>query len=1175
MKKSVFTKVFCMVLAVAIVALSIPFSAFAAGTSEAKFGVVSDIHYFAEASMGPDKAKFEEFCKLNNSTTYLAPSIVDTVLANLAIKALAGEIEFLLIPGDLTRNAEYAAHQELANKLRQFENTTGIPVYVINGNHDINNDRAAKFDGANWQEDRDTTPEEFETIYNDFGYGEALSRYTPAEGDYEGYLSYTADLGDDYRLIAIDSQKYSADNTDAGLDEQETAGSMSEELIEWVVEETEKAKAEGKEVIGMVHTNIVPHFETEVDLFDNFVLRDWEKIADAVADAGMNYVFSGHVHMSDVASYVSDNGETIHDLSTTSVLSYPNQFRTCEIKTEANGNTSLEYKSHDCDEYTPVVFNGNAMSQPMKYECWGVNFGGDDIKNFAMNFIEYQLLYGFGKDVKDAGGLTAYVSQAIGLDKIVADMIENEDLGGALGGISSAALEMLIASLLNQVDKKYLQDPEYTMEVLSPMIDELLAIEVSDYPSTAFKDTLGFYSRGEKGTLGDLASTVLAYHYTNDENPENDKFLMNALDRFYNGENGEVIVDTLLKVVLDDLLQGEILASIKIDPISIGINGVFGDVVQSLVDAINGLIGANSDWTGLGIGDVIAILLMSGIVGGDTLSDAVYGALDEYLTQSQYDIIDSEFYRIMKDLTHDENPAKCMDLNGVVSYEGKVEVPLSQYNLRLPSNIAVTFGNDTATSRNIQYITKYSLTATDVQIVPYSENPDFSKGSTVNADIKTSCEVDALREYASIDFGFLGIMYHETKVNVHKAEITGLEAGKKYCYRVGDAERGWWSDIGVIETADKSTTFSFFHVTDPQSVSEKQYAENWAAALDVAFTNHADADFIVSTGDMVDHGKDFRQWQRLFNTADDTLMDTALMSASGNHEEKGDNATADNFYFTNLPDQDTTTGVYYSFDYNTAHFAVLNTNDLNEDGTLSDAQLEWLKADMNASKKSWKFVALHKAPYSNGSHIDDDDVVALREQLSVLMPELEIDLVFQGHDHVYMRTDVMNNNEIVATEKQTLKYNGLEYASKINPEGTIYSINGTIGSKHYEPKPAEETAEFFPAAETVVSLQLPSYSYIQIDGGNLYFDSYSVENGEETRIDSFAISKVITLEDGTQIDGTDGNKVTIGNNIIDGIGGTSAAVKIVLSASIIAIMACAIGYVMMTSTIARRRREDM
>ena len=448
----------------------------------------------------------------------------------------------------------------------------------------------------------------------------------------------------------------------------------------------------------------------------------------------------------------------------------------------------------------------------------------------------------------------------------------------------------------------------------------------------------------------------------------------------------------------------------------------------------------------------------------------------------------------------------------------------------------------------------------------------------VEANIDTNCEIDAEREYYAIDLGFIGIINHKMQVNRHTIEITGLEEGTKYCYRVGDAERGWWSDIGVIDTADNTNAFSFFHMTDPQSVTEKQYAENWAVALDTAFTKHSDADFILNTGDLVDNGNDFVEWKRMFNTAADTLMDTVMMAASGNHEERGDNAQVNNFVYSNLPEQDTTTGVYYSFDYNTAHVAVLNSNDLNDEGGLSDAQIQWLTEDMNASEKAWKFVALHKAPYSNGSHFDDEDVAAIRTQLATLMPELDIDVVFQGHDHVYMRTDVMNNNAVVETETQTLKYNGLEYVSKISPEGTIYSINGTAGSKHYEPKAEEETSGTFPTGETVVSINVPSYSYIQIDGGNLYFDSYAVNgDGSEERIDSFAISKVVTLEDGTIIDGTNGNATDESNkndNVIGDITDTFRQNPVFSYVTVAGIALVLIAGVVVTTIIIKRRREE-
>ena len=785
-----------------------------------------------------------------------------------------------------------------------------------------------------------------------------------------------------------------------------------------------------------------------------------------------------------------------------------------------------------------------------------------------MNVLEYQLRYGFGKDVKDAGGLYNYVEQTIGVKELIADLAGSE----IVGDLSATAIRALLVALFNQIDKRYLSDPDKTLQILDPMIDKLLAIEVSDYPCTVFKDTLGFGSTGEKGTLGDLAATVLAYHYTNNEDPKNDKFLQNALERFDNNQNAEVIVDTLLEVVLDDLLQGEILKNIKIDPISWGINGPMSDLAESAYDLISGIVGAG-DWTGFGIGDIISVVLISGVIGGDTLSDVVYSVLDEYLTQSQYEVIDGEFYRILKDLTHDENPDYMADFDGTFAYTGKVSVPLSQDNLRLPSHIAVTFGEDSATSVNISYFTKYSLTDTDIQIVPYSEKPDFSKGTTVNAKIDTDCEVDADREYYAIDLSFIGIITHKMKVNRHTIAITGLEEGQKYCYRIGNAERGWWSNTGVISTADNGTAFSFLHVSDPQSVTEKQYKNNWAMALGTAFSNH-DIDFLLSTGDMVDNGNDFVEWKRMFNSASDSLMSTVLMTTTGNHEARGDNANMQNFVYSNLPEQDTTTGVYYSFDYNTAHIAVLNTNDLGDDNALSNEQIEWLKADMSASKQPWKFIALHKAIYSNGSHFDDDDVVAIREQLLPLMNELDIDVVFQGHDHVYMRTDVMKDNAIVKTETGVLKYNGLEYSTKVKPDGTIYSINGTIGSKHYEPKPDSETESAFPKGEAVLYLEVPSYSHIQIDGGNLYFDTYSVENGVETRVDQFAISKVITLSDGTIIDGTT-NVTQPGDSIIDGVVNGSAETRNAILIATVSVFALVTAYFITTANIVKRRREDL
>jgi 3',5'-cyclic AMP phosphodiesterase CpdA len=1114
--KMALKKVLCVILAVVIVAVGIPFTAIASTKETVNFGILSDTHYFADSAMGEtaeDKQEFIDMMLLNNSTTGLAPNLLDAALANLAVKAKNGEIEFLLMPGDLTKNAEYAGHKEQAEKLAKFEAETGIPVYVINGNHDINNKRSMYYDGENLvvssknstlRDEIDTSPEEFETLYKNFGFtaeGDGYyNRYKAKADNSEGSLSYAVDINDDYRLIALDAMMYSPDTTDSGEAEQETGGKMSEEFLNWAVAETEKAVKDGKTVIGMCHNNLVPHMETQVDILDQFVLFNWQEVTDALAKAGMHYVVSGHSHMQDVASYVTDSGNEMHEITTSSILSYPNMFRTVTMDTYATGRIECEYRTHDVDETIPVYINGVAQPKPFKYQTWKYNFGGDDIKNFVTNLLQYQLRYGFGKDVKDAGGLYKYLTNMLDFNELMTDLIGNE----ILGGVTATAVKGLLRSLCNQLEKAYLTDYDATVELVSEILDTFLNVEISDYPSTAFKDTLGFGSEGDKGTVSDLASTVLANHCVNNEDPKNDKFLMSALERFDNGENAELIFNALLDMVVEQLLVDNILNEIKIDPVSLGLGFIGNNSANETLAYIKSIVGEN-DLLSLSLTDVVSIILSLGVLDGDTVTEVVLSFLDEYLTESQFDIIDQEFYRIMKDFTHDENPGYMADHEGKFVYDGPVEVPLSQKNLRLPSHIAVTLGEDAATERYISYYTKYSITATDVQVVPYSENPDFSKGSTVNAKIETKCDVETLREWPAIDLGFIGIIYHKEYVNRHYVRISGLKPDTKYCYRLGDSQKGWWSEVGVIDTADNSDSFGFFHMTDPQSTTERQYEEVFAPAVELAFKNH-DADFIVNTGDFVDDGRSFIQWQRMFNSTD-VLMDTAIMGVAGNHESKGDYALDYYFNFPNAPEQDKITGVYYSFDYNNAHFAVLNSNNLGEDNGLSAEQIEWLKADMNASDADWKFVALHKAPYSNGSHFDDDDVIAIRAQLQGLMPELGIDVVFQGHDHVFMRSDVMNNNAVVETETTNVSYNGLDYTAKVEPNGTIYSINGTIGVKHYKAKPVEETSKLMPNGETVLYLEVPSYSYIQIDGDMLYFDSYAVEGDKETRVDQFAIKK--------------------------------------------------------------------
>lgn len=1143
-----------------------------AASGEVTVGVMNDLHYFPKSLMGSDVNAFIEASKLNSTTSYLAEALLDNALYEYAIQAKEKGLKYLIIPGDLTKNGEYEGHKALAAKLEQFEKDTGVEVFVIDGNHDIRNGNAAKFENGKFVSTRWTEPEEFREIYKNLGYDHAITTFTPPEGELAGSLSYTADLEGGYRLIALDGACYSADINSKGENKAETRGAYSEALMQWALEQIADAKAQGLTVIGLTHFNLVEHFKCEDNLFTAFPIDHWQEVTESFADAGMHFAFTGHIHLPDIASHTSDNGETLTDCSSASMLNFPCYLRVVTLDNRSPaGEISATYETVDIDRSRPVTAFGKTYPQPYRLTAFALNFGGSDINQFADNYIRYFLEYQLLPDIKEAGSLYLYLARSLDLDSVLDGLLSSDSGIGAIKGVTKVSLKLLIKNVCDQIETEYLDGAagtEHLLQVLSDAVHKVTSLEVSSYPCTKYLNTYGFGDANRNGNFGELASTVLATFYTGNENRGDDAFLNDALARFERGENAGVILDTLIDVVLHDLLEDEILPNIHIDVVGILRNTNDEDTKVLLGELISQII-SMGDANGVtdlvpqpSLAQLINLFFAAGIVEYKSLDDVLQKYMDEYLTESQIETIAYEFYNILSDLTTDENPAPQADNNTTITYNGRVKVIPTVEDLRLPSGIAVTFGANSATTRNICWYTKTSVQGTDIEIVPYSKNPRFTGTPTTGSNIVAETK-RVTREVPGVDLGVIGIISYEFDVNRHMIKIGGLKPGQKYCYRVGDASRGWWSDVGVFQTADNSDSFTFFHMSDSQGGIERQY-ETWANVVDTAFKLYPNAKFIMHTGDVVDSGKNFKQWNWVLNTASDNLQDTVLMPATGNHEKNAAHATVNNFLLSNVPEQNTESGVYYSYDYNNAHFMVLNTNDLNGDNTLGTKQVEWLKADAAASDKQWKIVALHKAVYSNGSHYDDKDVVALRAQLAALMPQLDIDVVLQGHDHVYLRTTAMKDNAKCEIVEKTVSHNGADYTAMVNPDGTVYAIDGCAGVKYYQTKDASLTDALFPRAQTIYDATAPVFSAIQIDGDNLYFDAYTVQNGTAAKIDSFAISKAA---DGALGDSTDSENGTVPTGTVPKTAGKQIASALVFALPVAATVALSAGAV-------KRKREE-
>ncbi|MGA1778835.1 MAG: LamG-like jellyroll fold domain-containing protein [Planctomycetota bacterium] len=171
--------------------------------------------------------------------------------------------------------------------------------------------------------------------------------------------------------------------------------------------------------------------------------------------------------------------------------------------------------------------------------------------------------------------------------------------------------------------------------------------------------------------------------------------------------------------------------------------------------------------------------------------------------------------------------------------------------------------------------------------------------------------------------------------------------------------------------------------------------------------------FIVHCGDLVGTGSVKREWvHEFFAGARDILAHYPLVPTLGNHER---DARLYYDYFS-LPDPE----YFYDFRFGNAHFFVLDTNRPVDPST---DQHRWLRETAAASDARWKFMVHHQPAYTSDSN-DYGDTWKLgetgrgdprvREHLVPLYEELGIDVVFNGHIHLYERTWPIRAGEVDA-----------------------------------------------------------------------------------------------------------------------------------------------------------------
>lgn len=340
---------------------------------------------------------------------------------------------------------------------------------------------------------------------------------------------------------------------------------------------------------------------------------------------------------------------------------------------------------------------------------------------------------------------------------------------------------------------------------------------------------------------------------------------------------------------------------------------------------------------------------------------------------------------------------------------------------------------------------------------------------------------------------FSGLLDGDVKTRVHEAHVCGLNASTDYYYKVGGP--GAWSDVFDVTTgpAVGSTDDYRFAVLGDSRNDAELYAQVQRAVAD------HDVAFQLFTGDAVNIGFRQQDWNDWFESVTDAFKTeaevarTPLILANGNHENLATNYLAQ---FT-LP-QEITEGEgaqgeeWFSFDFANARFVVLNDTPVSR--ATSGPQLAWLEATLasvDREQTPWIFVMHHRPPYScGGAHGSDLD---LRATLQPLLDKYEVDIVLNGHDHLYERSKpirgLKDGEAIVATDVGPND-------TPVSQSGTLYVVAGGAGAPLYG---AQSECNHTYVAESV-----NNYSIVDIADRTLRLTTYRLDG---TVIDQFEFTK--------------------------------------------------------------------
>ncbi|NPV38481.1 MAG: metallophosphoesterase [Brevinematales bacterium] len=342
--------------------------------------VASDFHYYS-ADLGTNGKAFEAYLADDRKLLRESPQLLDAWIADV----MKLDIQFVLIPGDLTKDGEMVNHLGVRNALRKLRDThpNRPRIFVVPGNHDLNNPEAYRYIEDRTEPVDFLSSEDFASFYEDFGYRDAFSR-DPSS------LSYAVTITSNLWLVALDS---TINESNRMLKHPVTEGRLKPQTLSWLQTIATKAQKEGATILLMMHHGLFEHWPGQRKLHPEYLLNNRRDLASLMSRYGIRAVFTGHYHSQDITASAV-NKQTLFDIETGSLVSYPSPYRLCRLDGEwLTIQTRTLSLSPDFEAYSRQYLihglTGQALKTIRKYgvpDSEGVKIAEDVAKGFAVHY---------------------------------------------------------------------------------------------------------------------------------------------------------------------------------------------------------------------------------------------------------------------------------------------------------------------------------------------------------------------------------------------------------------------------------------------------------------------------------------------------------------------------------------------------------------------------------------------------------------------------------------------------------------------------------------------------------------------------------------------------------------------------------------------------------------------